>query len=147
VNVYDFIGQKTHISNLAEIRQLEGELLDLARQTDVKWIPAYTPPETRSILAGIQAVASSLSHLKPEDCARYITPDDGVGFNLTFSITPETIEELLTSQSLSTEGEMILRVRNQIISENQCGDSDMAAVESRLKYFIKNGWMIFINAT
>jgi hypothetical protein len=109
--VIDFISKKTHISNLAEVRRLEAELLDLARQTDVKWIPAYTPPETRSILAGIQAVAGSLSHLIPEDRARYITFDDRVEFNLTFAIAPETIEELLTSQSLSTEGEMILKVK------------------------------------
>jgi len=60
----------------------------------------------------MQKISQSLSYLSKGDKAKYITPDEPeVEFNLTFNIAPESIEDLLAKEILTSESEMILRVK------------------------------------
>jgi len=108
----DFLGEKTTITNADEIKPLEDEIYELAEKTKVRWLPAYTRIPPKQILEGIQKISQSLSHLTKGDRANYIVPDEPVSeFNLTFYIAPESIEDLLAKETLTSESEMLLKVK------------------------------------
>ena len=108
----NFLEKKTTISNVTEIQPLETEIHELAEKTEVRWLPAYTPIPPRQLLEGMQKISQSLSYLSEGDKVKYITPDEPeVEFNLTFNIAPESIEDLLAKETLTSESEMILKVK------------------------------------
>jgi len=108
----NFLDKKTTISNVSEIKPLEDEVYELAEKTEVRWLPAYTPVPPRKLLEGIQKISQSLSHLSEGDKAKYITPDEPEAeFNLTFNIAPESIEDILAKETLTSESEIILKVK------------------------------------
>lgn len=108
----NFLENKTTISNVDEVKPLEDEVYQLAEQTEVRWLPAYTPVPPRQLLEGMQKISQSLSYLSEGDRATYILPDTpNAEFNLTFNIAPENIEDLLAKETLTAENEMILKVK------------------------------------
>lgn len=109
--IIDFLNGRTGISNINEVKPLENKLHELAKETDVKWLPAYEPVSKRELLEGIQKISSNIEHLTSEDSASYITDEDKVGFNLDFKLVPESLEELLIKETISSENEMILKVK------------------------------------
>jgi len=108
----NFLEKKTTISNVDEIKPLEDEIYELAEKTKVKWLPAYTRIPPRQLLEGMQKISQSLSHLTEGDKAKYIVPNEPEAeFNVTFNIAPESIEDLLAKETLTSESEMILKVK------------------------------------
>lgn len=108
----NFLEKKTTISNVDEIKPLEDEIYKLAEKTKVRWMPAYTRISPRQLLDGMQKLSQSLSYLTEGDTAKYIMPDEPEAeFNITFSIAPENIEDLLAKETLTSESEMILKVK------------------------------------
>lgn len=107
-----FLENKTTITNIDEIKTLEEEIYELAEKTEVRWLPSYTRIQPREILESIKDISASLSHLTEGDNARYIVPDEPVAeFNLTFNLAPESIEDLIAKETLSSESEMLLKVK------------------------------------
>ncbi|MFC1870405.1 hypothetical protein ACFLYE_03970 [Chloroflexota bacterium] len=108
----DFIDKKTTISDVSEVKPLEDEIYQLAENTKVRWLPAYTRVPPKLLLEGMQKISQSLSHLSKEDKAKYIIPNQPESeFNLTFNIAPESIEDLLAKETLTSESEMIFKVK------------------------------------
>ncbi len=108
----NFLENKTTITNIDEIKPLEDEIYRLAEKTKVRWLPAYTRIQPRQILESIKDISASLSHLTEGDNARYIVPDEPEAeFNLTFNLAPESIEDLIAKETLSSESEMLLKVK------------------------------------
>ena len=107
-----FLENKTTITNIDEIKPLEDEIYKLAEKTEVRWLPSYTRIQPRQILESMKDISASLSHLTEGDSARYIVPDEPVAeFNLTFNLAPESIEDLIAKETLSSESEMLLKVK------------------------------------
>jgi hypothetical protein len=103
---------KTTITNIEEIRPLEDEIYKLAEETKVRWLPAYTRIQPRQLLESLSDIATSLSHLTEGDSVKYIVPNEPEAkFNLTFNIAPESIEDLIVKETLSSKGEMLLKVK------------------------------------
>ncbi|MFC1729500.1 hypothetical protein ACFL6I_04095 [candidate division KSB1 bacterium] len=110
--VINFIDKKTQISSKEEIEQLENNLLKLAKDTDVKRFPAYSPIKTQNLLPHIKNITDSLSNLNEQDQAFYKSADGDSRFNAEFSIVPEQIEDLLTRETITQQKcEMILKVK------------------------------------
>lgn len=107
----DFVEQKTTISNVDEIKLLEENIYKLAEQTQVRRLASYTRPQTRELLEGIKDISSSLSYLSEGDSASYTTGEEEAKFNLQFKLAPESIEDLLAKETISEEGELILKVK------------------------------------
>lgn len=65
-------------------------------------LPIYTPVPKKDLLLGIQKVQSAVIHLAEEgDSAAYINRNNSeVSFNLTLDITPDSIEDILTKETL-----------------------------------------------
>lgn len=110
--IINFLENKTTITNIDEIRPLEDEIYKLAEETKVRWLPVYTRIQPRQLLESIKDISASLSHLSEGDNARYIVPDEPEAkFNLTFNLAPESIEDLIAKETLSSESEMLLKVK------------------------------------
>lgn len=109
--IIDFLQGKTSITNIRELKPVVEKIFSLAEETKVRRLPAYTPPEAKYLLEGIKDISTSLSILSKGDSALYITKEQKTQFNLDFNISPESIEELLAKETISNEGEMILKVK------------------------------------
>jgi len=108
----NFSEGKTTVTNVDELRPLEDEIYRLAEETKVRWLPAYTRIQPRQLLESMKDISTSLSHLAEGDSAKYIIPDEPEAkFNLTFTLAPESIEDLVAKETLSSENEMLLKVK------------------------------------
>lgn len=107
----NFLEGKTTISNLDEIKPIEDQIYSLAENTGIRWLPTYSRIQPRELLEGIQSISSSLANLGPEDDATYITPIEEAKFNLSFKLAPDSIEDLLSKEILTSQNEMILKVK------------------------------------
>ena len=106
-----YLEGKTEILSKEEVDQLESDILKVAVETDVAHIPAYTAPNRRRLLLHIEKLSASLTYLHREDRAYYETPEEKIEMNKEFSIVPETIDQLLTRETLSSSQTMILKVK------------------------------------
>jgi hypothetical protein len=109
--VIKFLDNKTEISNRSQLQELEGELLKLAQETDVKHIPAYAPLSRKKLIQNIDRISTATHYLLPDDKAKFMTRTEEVPFNVEFKIVPEAIEDLLTKESIESSGDMILKVK------------------------------------
>ena len=107
----DFMNEKTEISNRDQIEALSAKLIETAKKTDVLRIPAYEPVHALNIGKAIERISESVSHLEPEDKAKFVTTEGTIPFNVEFNYSPEDIEELLTSETITSHQEMILKVK------------------------------------
>jgi hypothetical protein len=107
----NFLDKKTDIKGTQEIQQLEGALNRLAEETDVKRFPAYEPIKREALVRDIAKINEALAPLNDDDKAIFVTGDEKADFNLTLHIAPETIEELITAESIQSVAEMILKVK------------------------------------
>lgn len=103
---------KTEITTREEIKSLERDLYELAKDTNVKQITSYTPIPTAKLVGSIRKVSTALQYAEKDNHIIYIAGQkEKADFNLEFNFSPESIEELLTKEKLSNETEMILKVK------------------------------------
>ena len=103
---------KTSITDGKVIEDIQYELVEEAKKTDVKLLPHYEPLPLPKLIRSIEEINSSLSHLNENDKASFESKnDEKASFNLSLDFSPETIEDLLTKESLSNESTMILKVK------------------------------------
>lgn len=106
-----YLQGKTQISTKEQIEELEKGILDIAIQTDVTHVPAYSPPNRAKLLENVKKISNSLQHLHPTDKAFYRTREDRIEMNKEFSFVPESIEQLITRETLVSKHEMIFKVK------------------------------------
>lgn len=109
--VIKFLEGKTEIKSKEEIDTLEAELLNLAKETEIKLLPVYSPIPRIKLLNHIEKTTTALSYLSPEDKAVYKTREGSISFNTSFKFVPDTIEELLTREITESTMTMILKVK------------------------------------
>jgi len=107
----DWCSSKKKISSRNEVQQLEGEIKQLAEKTDIKYLPAYTPPDTETLLLDINSIKEALAHLEEEDFASYGSEEGISQFNKQLDISSEIVREVLTKETIISEGERILKVK------------------------------------
>ncbi len=105
--IINFLDKKTTVTNIKEVAELQSDLLDIAKETNVNWLPYYRPMDTRLLLEHIYLIQLSLSHLdKAKDGAKYIVGADSAKFNLSFNISPESLKELITKDTILSNNDM-----------------------------------------
>lgn len=102
---------KTTVSSLEEIKVLQGELLSLAEQTEVLKIPTYAPVPAKVLLSTLERMSDSLQSLGDNNEASLILNGVEHRVNKQFRIPPETIQLLLTQESISNQSDVILKVK------------------------------------
>lgn len=119
--IIKFLDGKTEITSRDEIKRLESDLYQLAKDTDVNKIPAYSPIPTAKLINGIRKVTNSLQYVREGEKVTFsASQQEQVDFNIQFSFSPESIEDLLTKETISNETDMILKVkRPDYLGESQ----------------------------
>jgi len=107
----DFLGNRIKITDANEIIVLQKDIVTLAEQTDVKQMPFYNQIPARYLIQDISNIQNSLAILDKKDSAFYMIVDKTAKFNLELSISPESVEELITKESIENNTDMILKVK------------------------------------
>ena len=109
--VIDWCSDRKQVADKDEIKQLQSEIKQLAQETDVKQLPAYTEPDTESLLIDINSIRNALQNLEADDYARYESEEGVSKFNKQMEISAEIIREVMTREKLISESEKILKVK------------------------------------
>lgn len=106
-----YLDGKTEITDPAEVQVLEAELVQLAEETQVRHIPAYSPIPRRLLLADLNAVSRAVVPLNPRESAVALLDDERVTIPREFAISDGAIERILTDQTFDNDAELILKVK------------------------------------
>lgn len=110
--IIKFLEKKTAITSREELKILEGDLYTLAKEANVKQIPSYTPIPTAKLVGSIRKISNSLQYADEDSHIIYMaSKEEKADFNLEFNFSPESIEDLLTKEIITSETEMILKVK------------------------------------
>jgi hypothetical protein len=102
---------KTEITNRQEIKEIEAEIWEAAKATDVQRIPTYRPISDAKIIEVIGNLTAGLHQLTTGDSAKLLTPDGEANFNLSLNISPDSLRDLLVKESVSNDATLILKVK------------------------------------
>ncbi|MCK9438041.1 MAG: hypothetical protein M0Q12_12655 [Synergistaceae bacterium] len=103
---------RVDISDAKTIEDIQNELSEEAKRTDLKLMPYYEPLPIPKLIRNIENMNNALSYLNDNDKAYFETKDqDRASFNLTLNFSPETIEDLLTKEAISNESITILKIK------------------------------------
>ncbi|MEW8542091.1 MAG: hypothetical protein AB2693_01030 [Candidatus Thiodiazotropha sp.] len=109
--ILDWLKDKSEITHRDDVRVLEGELVRIAEETNLKRLPAYASPTAEVLLSDILAVQESLSNLSDGDSATYRFDENEVNFNKDLEISNEIVREVLTKEIVKSSGKRIIKVK------------------------------------
>lgn len=109
--IIDFTHKRTQITNAQEIADLKEELLELARETQTNQLDIYKPVNIIDLIRSVEKIQTSLSELSSQDQIYYLTEGSELPFNLSFDVSPDSIESLLVGEILTSTATMILKIR------------------------------------
>jgi hypothetical protein len=109
--IIDFLDERSTVTSPAEIGELQQRLVEAAAATDVLHIPAYRALPPDRIANSIRLLAEAVSSLQEGDSANYLSEGDTKAINLTFNLSPESIEALLVRETYTNTATMILKVK------------------------------------
>lgn len=109
--IVEWLAENEKIVSIDQVRVLEGELLRLADESNVKTIPAYVPINTRTLLSQINTIQIAVSRLDERDTVRYESPVGNKNISRGIVIEEGLIREILTRQTLTSEGERLVKVK------------------------------------
>ena len=109
--VLNWLKDRDSIQHRDDVRVLEGELLKIAEETNLKYLPAYSAPTAEVLLSDILLIQKSLESLNEEDKATYKYGENQVSFNRELNISNEIVREVLTKEIVKSSGERIIKVK------------------------------------
>ncbi len=109
--VLDWCGDRDQIDSREDIKQLQHELHELAEATNIQAIPAYALVDIPTLLADISQIRDALSHLAANDDASLRSDAGQSQFNRRLEVSPEIVRELVTRETIPTQGERIVKVK------------------------------------
>ena len=108
----DWAHGRTTVTDRREVIELQREVLSLAEETNVRHIPMYAPIPPKQLVQGVQKVSDATMQLRPNESASYETrTGEVVPFTMTFGVSPQTLEELLTKETIENSLVLILKVK------------------------------------
>jgi len=109
--ILDWLKDRDDISHRDDIRVLEGELIRIAEETDLKYLPAYAAPSAEVLLSDIHSIQESLVYLVEDDAATYSYDKKEVSFNPDLNISNEVVREVLTKEIVKSSAKRIIKVK------------------------------------
>lgn len=97
--------------NERNVKELQGELQDLAEQTKVRKIPAYHTVRRRALTEFWIKTSESTAVLGEQDVAKYISAPGEVVLPRGSVLPDEIKEEMLTQEISTSETELLLKVK------------------------------------
>lgn len=109
--IIDWCSDKDEIRDRGELKQLEGELLQLAENTDINHLPAYAPIKTEMLLSDITLIQDSLQYMSEKDIVMYQSPSGKSTFNPKLAVSAGVVRDVLTREVIQSTGIRILKVK------------------------------------
>lgn len=109
--ILEWCSERDEIENRDDVKKLQFELLKLAEETDLTYIPAYIPFKEEVLLTDIYTMQESLSYLEKTDSAKLISNKIESSFNKKFNVSEEVIKEMITREILVSESIRILKIK------------------------------------
>lgn len=102
---------KIELTDAKDIEDIQYEIIEEARKTDVRSLHDYAPISAQKIVKHISQINEALQPLSSKDNARIGTSEGDVSFNLSLKIDREMLEDLITADRIENEATMILKVK------------------------------------
>lgn len=109
-----FLENKTEITSGKDLEPLERELFQLGEEAYIsQLLPHHQTVSRQRLLQDINKINSALAPLTSSDKVTFIDREgETANFNLSLSIAPQTIDEILTRETITTPpSAMILKVK------------------------------------
>lgn len=101
----------THLTDGKLIEDIQYELVEEAKKTDIKLFPHYQPMSLPKLVSSIEKINKSLKHLDKKDSVVIKSDFGDAKFNLDLDFSAEDIEEFLTKEKIENKSIMILKVK------------------------------------
>lgn len=102
---------KKGLPNKYELLEISNELQELAKETDVLMLPAYSRVSEVDIAEHARIISTALARLEPGESISINNDDGEAVIDAGFAVTDEDIKNLLVEQTLENTSELILMVR------------------------------------
>jgi hypothetical protein len=109
--IIDYLSDKATISSKGELEELQGKLLEAAKQTDILSIPTYRPMPLEHVADSIRMISLATQPLKESDLARYLSSEGNIDFNLSFRIKAESFDAFIVREIITNQTTLILKVK------------------------------------
>ncbi len=103
--------ERNSVNDRSEVKKLQSDLHDLAEETDLKVLPAYSEVEADHLFQDMNTISDALSNLDKNDIATYGSPIGNVNYNPDFHVPENVVRDVITRETISTKGERILKVK------------------------------------
>ena len=109
--ILKWLEENEEIKTIEQIREIEGELVTLAEETNIKSIPAYYPIESKQLLTQINSLHNAMAVLDERDSVLYESEFGNINISRTASVSTNLIKDILTREVITSEGERIVKVK------------------------------------
>lgn len=106
-----YLEKGPRVSSVDDLREVQGSLLGLAEETDVLCFPTYQPIPPRRLLMAARGIRASVSGLDDPADASVIIDAEVVPLRPNLAVDPILEAELLREREVSSEAEMILKIK------------------------------------
>lgn len=128
------------IDNNEKMDNFKDKISEIVKETEVNQSFSYTPPDTRSLINGIESILSAIESLTDgENFTINVGDSDEIEVPKEIHLDTEKIEESLVETKLSNEMDVILKIKNRIFLGIQSGISNEEKHPFRPKYLMRTG--------
>ncbi len=99
------------IKSKEDLYQIQNDLHAAAVETDVNRIPGYARPNAGNLLSNVLRIKRAAERLSQNDSAKFIYREGNVAINPNIMISEESIEQILTLNTVLSESEVVLKVK------------------------------------
>lgn len=107
----DWLGKNPEITSIEQVKVLEGELITLAEETNIKQIPAYNSLNTRFLLSQINQIKQAVNQLDEDDTVEYESIVGNASLPKNIVIDEDLIREILTRETIFSEGKRLVMIK------------------------------------
>ncbi|MDD2480681.1 MAG: hypothetical protein PHC44_08685 [Lutispora sp.] len=106
-----YLEDKNEITHISQVREIENEILLLAKESGIQKLPIYLPVNSLKLLEGLSYLYNATTFLSSDDLASFISNEGEILINKRFNINTQTIEDLLTKETIINSTDMVLRIK------------------------------------
>ncbi len=109
--ILNFLKDKKTIDKSEQISELQSDLAQLAKETDVCHIPTYTSIPPQRLVHDLSELGRSVTPLIVADKVNIMVENVSIELNKEFNIPPEIVEKLAELETIRNTAEMILLIK------------------------------------
>lgn len=109
--IVEWLTENPNIETIEQVRVLEGELISMAEQTNIRQIPAYSPINTQALLSQINNIYIATKQLEDNDKVVYESSVGNVNLRRDVVINEGLIRQILTREVIRNEGIRLIKVK------------------------------------